>query len=147
MTVGQARTQVQNLEVPMTVHSHAVPAIFGEKQNVYGTGDVERVDVNTLSIDLRFNYAEVIFTGPLRYMNMACPRVCSRHFPLPCEIVCLNIGDRCGRSLRLRHGVLTEYTPDIPYVPVTPGDNCCASMASVSLRENLLVQLYFEIFD
>ena len=31
MTVGGAGTEKQNLEVSVAVHSHAVPAIFGEE--------------------------------------------------------------------------------------------------------------------
>ena len=60
MTVGGARTKVQNLEVSVPVHSHTVPVILGQKQHVDRTRRVERPDVNSLRIDLRFNNAEVI---------------------------------------------------------------------------------------
>jgi hypothetical protein len=104
MTIGRARTQIQDLEVTVPIHSDAVLAIFSQKYDVYGAGHIEGPDVNPLSIDLRLNDAELVFAGVHGNMHVAGPQMGTPS--LPGRIVLFYMGVGCGRSLRLRHGVL-----------------------------------------
>src|ERR1700722_3489007 len=85
----------------MAVHSDAVAAILGEKQDIYRARHVERPDVHSLCIDLWFDDAEVIFARALGNMNAACSQLPTRN-----RLVLFNLSVRCGRSLQLGHGGL-----------------------------------------
>ena|ERR1700761_8003214 len=95
----------------MAVHSHAMAAILSQKQDVYGTGSIERPDMNPLSVDLRLNDTELILAGLLGNMDAARPQVGSRNSLPPRWFVLLDISVRLESSLRPRHGALhiTRY--------------------------------------
>jgi hypothetical protein len=62
-TLGCSRTQVEDLEVAMTIHAHILATISCEEQDIDGTRFIKGPFVDSLSVDLRFYEAEVILSG------------------------------------------------------------------------------------
>jgi hypothetical protein len=61
VTVGRAGAQIENLEVAVPIHAHAVAIVHGEEKYVDWTGWVERPGVHALCVDSRLHNFEVVF--------------------------------------------------------------------------------------